>query len=88
MKTNPTSRAEEPAGAQSECRPNPSGRIHVLDEELVNHPALHTPLPCRADRQRIVEQAERVLSEAQALAEQWDLSFRPPITANRLPGIF
>jgi hypothetical protein len=39
---------------------------------MVNHSVPHGPLPCRAHRSKIVEQAKLVLAEAQALAEQLD----------------
>ena len=35
----------------------------------------HRPLPRRADRQKIIEQAQLVLTEARAIAEQCDQTF-------------
>ena len=31
-----------------------------------------SPPPCRADRQKIIENAELVLTKARIIAEQWD----------------
>ena len=42
---------------------------------MVNHFAPHRPLPCRADRQKIIERAKLVLVEARATAERLDRSF-------------
>ena len=38
----------------------------------VDPSAPHRSLPCRADRQKIIEHAELVLAEARAIARQWD----------------
>jgi hypothetical protein len=51
---------------------------------MVKHFAPHRPLPCRADRQKIVERAKLVLVEARATAERLDRSFEV-ISAQRLP---
>ena len=42
---------------------------------MVNHFASHMPLPCRPDRQKLIEQAKHVLAEARATAEQADRAF-------------
>ena len=42
---------------------------------MLNHPLPHQPLPCRADRQKIIAQAEIVLAEARAIVEQCDQVF-------------
>ena len=88
MKTNPTSRTEEPAGAPPRCGPHPPHRLDLLNEGLVKQIAPQTPLPCRADRHKIVEQAEVVLSEARAVAAQVDRCLEIPVSANRVPGLF
>jgi hypothetical protein len=43
-----------------------------MDEGRINHSAPERPLPCRADRQKIMEQANLVLAEARLVAEQSD----------------
>lgn len=47
-----------------------------------NHLDPYAPLPCRADRQKLIKQAELVLTDARALAEQWDQTF-PLLSAER-----
>jgi hypothetical protein len=42
---------------------------------MLNYPAPYRPLPCRAERQKIIEQAQLVLAEARAIAEEWDQTF-------------
>lgn len=39
---------------------------------MINYSALARSLPCRADREQIVQQANRVLTEARLVAEQSD----------------
>ena len=51
--------------------PIPGGQVHPD----VNLFAAPRPLPARADRQKIIEQAELVLSAAQAIVEQCDQAF-------------
>jgi hypothetical protein len=43
-----------------------------MAEEMINHSAPGTSLPCRADRQKIIEQVNRVLAKARFVAEQSD----------------
>lgn len=45
------------------------------DNETANDLAPHRPLPCRIDRQKVVDQANLVLAEARAIADQSDRSF-------------
>jgi len=59
---------------------------------MSNHLDPHAPLPCRADRQKLIKQAELVLTDARAIAEQWDQIFallsaeRPlPVCGNAAP---
>jgi PAS domain S-box-containing protein len=75
MNNNKTSHPEEPAGAKMPCGTDLARRIHVLDDEIVNLVALPRLLPCRADRQRILDQVNLVLAEARAIAEQSDRCF-------------
>ena len=78
MNLDATSRAGAPAGATTPGGTDLLRRIRVIDDETVNLVAPSTPsrpLPCRADRQKIVEQASLVLSEAQVIAEQSDRCF-------------
>jgi hypothetical protein len=42
---------------------------------MVNHSGLQTRLPCRADRQKILEQAILVLAEARGIATQVERTF-------------
>lgn len=44
---------------------------------MVGHILSHSPLPCRADRKEILEQAKLVLTKARAIAEQVDQSVGP-----------
>ena len=46
-----------------------------MDKEMINRSAPERPLPCHADRRKIIEQAELILAEARAIAEQSDGSF-------------
>ncbi|HEY5910657.1 MAG TPA: response regulator [Verrucomicrobiae bacterium] len=63
-----TDSAREQGGSQSPAaEPTP----------MVKHFAPHMPLPCRADRQKLIEQAQRVVAEARATADQLDRSFAP-----------
>jgi hypothetical protein len=79
MKNNSPSHAGEPAGAQAACGTSPPRRIHVIDDEIVNPVAPHRPLPCRADRQKIIQQANLVLAEARAIAAGFNpMSMQPP----------
>lgn len=45
-----------------------------METIMVNHAAAEWRLPCRAERQKIVEQANLVLAKARAVAEQSDQS--------------
>ena len=69
MKSNRTSRAGEPASAQARFGTNPPDRIQAIAEETANLLAPHRPLPSRADRQEILDQAGLILAEARAIAE-------------------
>ena len=42
---------------------------------MVDPSAPYRPLPSQADREKLIEQAKRVLAEAQAIAERLDRSF-------------
>ena len=55
-----------------------------MDKEMINHSAPERPLPCRADRRKIIEEAELILAEARAVGEQSDGSFAP--LAAEAPG--
>ena len=88
MKTNPTGRAAEPAGAPPRCEPNPPRHLDLLNEGIVKQIAPHSLLPCRADRQKIVEQAEVVLSEARDVAAQVDRYLEISVSTNGVPGLF
>jgi hypothetical protein len=48
--------------------------MEATEEEIVNQLAPHRPLPCREDRQKILEQAEVVVAQARAIAEHLDRS--------------
>ena len=43
-----------------------------MDDEMINYSAPGRSLPCRADRQKIMERANLVLAEARLVAEQSD----------------
>ena len=43
-----------------------------MDDVISNHSGPGRSLPCRADRQKIMEQANLVLAEARLVAEQSD----------------
>jgi hypothetical protein len=43
-----------------------------MDDKLPEHAVPGRSLPCRADRQKIMEQAHLVLAEARLVAEQSD----------------
>ena len=45
-----------------------------MDNQMIDHSAFKRPLPCRADRTKIIEQAKLVQAQAQALARQLDQS--------------
>lgn len=47
----------------------------AISTSMSNHLDPYAPLPCRADRQKLIKQAELVLTDARALAEQWDQTF-------------
>jgi hypothetical protein len=42
---------------------------------MSSHLDPQSPLPCRADREKIIEHAELVLTKARVIAEQWDQTF-------------
>jgi hypothetical protein len=75
MNLDETSHTGAPAGAKTPGGPNLPRRIHVIDDELVNLVAPSRPMPCRADRQKIIELVTLVLAEAQTIAEQSDRYF-------------
>jgi hypothetical protein len=64
-----------PAGVKTPGGTGRPRRIHVIDAEIVNLLAPPRPLPCRADRQKIIEQVTLVLAEARTVAEQSDRCF-------------
>jgi hypothetical protein len=74
--TNTTSPVEEPGNAQARGGTNPRYRIHVTDEEVLDRFGPQRTLPCREDRQKLIEKVKVVLAEARAIAEQSDRAFR------------
>ena len=46
-----------------------------MDNEMIKHSAPERPLPCRADRTKIIEQAKLILTQARVVAQQLDGSF-------------
>jgi hypothetical protein len=50
---------------------------------MSDHRLAYRPLPCREDRQKLIEQAVLVLAEARAIKEQWDQIFAR-LSAERL----
>jgi hypothetical protein len=75
MNLDGTSHAGAPAGATTPGGTDLRRRIRVIDDEIVNLVAPSRPLPCRADRQKIIEQVSLVLAEARTVAEQSDRCF-------------
>jgi hypothetical protein len=45
---------------------------------MSSHLDPQSPLPCRADRQKIIEHAEFILTKARTITTQWDPIFTPP----------
>jgi hypothetical protein len=74
MKDNRILPAWESAGTTAPSQKSPPHRILVVDDEdcLRELSTPYRPLPCQADRQKIIAQAELVLAEARAIARQWD----------------
>jgi hypothetical protein len=45
---------------------------------MSNPHAAHKALPCRADREKFIEQARLILAAARAITDQSDRCFAPP----------
>ncbi|HTL17825.1 MAG TPA: hypothetical protein VL793_11350 [Patescibacteria group bacterium] len=61
-----------PGEATCEPRSRVSDLGNQTDDKMINHAAPRMALPCRAGRQKIMEQANLVLAEARLVAEESD----------------
>jgi hypothetical protein len=69
------SSAGKPPGASLMGNSAALSQVRSMVDQMTKHSAHESPLPCPADRRKIIEQAQLVLLEAQAVVKHLDGTF-------------